>query len=104
MSTAERALRLFMEGKPQATYMAEIEQPDVPLWCIWTLQQYAKEAGNEACLQRYFKLLIDLMDFIIANKHPNLRLKENGLVYAEGREKPCTCWSTRKAVRSLARG
>lgn len=98
MSTAERALRLFMEGKPQATYMAEIEQPDVPLWCIWTLQQYAKEAGNEACLQRYFKLLIDLMDFIIANKHPNLRLKENGLVYAEGREKPCT-W-----MNSMANG
>lgn len=98
MSTAERALRLFMEGKPQTTYMAEIEQPDVPLWCIWTLQQYAKEAGNEACLQRYFKLLIDLMDFIIANKHPNLRLKENGLVYAEGREKPCT-W-----MNSMANG
>lgn len=98
MSTAERALRLFMEGKPQATYMAEIEQPDVPLWCIWTLQQYAKEAGNEACLQRYVKLLIDLMDFIIANKHPNLRLKENGLVYAEGREKPCT-W-----MNSMANG
>ena len=98
MSTAERALRLFMEGKPQATYMAEIEQPDVPLWCIWTLQQYAKEAGNEACLQRYFKLLIDLMDFIIANKHPNLKLKENGLVYAEGREKPCT-W-----MNSMANG
>ena len=98
MSTAERALRLFMEGKPQATYMAEIEQPDVPLWCIWTLQQYAKEAGNEACLQRYVKLLIDLMDFIIANKHPNLKLKENGLVYAEGREKPCT-W-----MNSMANG
>ena len=98
MSTAERALRLFMEGKPQTTYMAEIEQPDVPLWCIWTLQQYAKEAGNEACLQRYFKLLIDLMDFIIANKHPNLKLKENGLVYAEGREKPCT-W-----MNSMANG
>ena len=98
MSTAERALRLFMEGKPQTTYMAEIEQPDVPLWCIWTLQQYAKEAGNEACLQRYVKLLIDLMDFIIANKHPNLRLKENGLVYAEGREKPCT-W-----MNSMANG
>lgn len=98
MSTAERALRLFMEGKPQTTYMAEIEQPDVPLWCIWTLQQYAKEAGNEACLQRYVKLLIDLMDFIIANKHPNLKLKENGLVYAEGREKPCT-W-----MNSMANG
>lgn len=98
MSTAERALRLFMEGKSQTTYMAEIEQPDVPLWCIWTLQQYAKEAGNEACLQRYVKLLIDLMDFIIANKHPNLRLKENGLVYAEGREKPCT-W-----MNSMANG
>lgn len=90
MSTAERALRLFMEGKPQTTYMAEIEQPDVPLWCVWTLQQYAKEAGNEACLQRYARLLIDLMDFVIANKHPNLKLKENGLVYAEGRDKPCT--------------
>lgn len=90
MSTAERALRLFMEGKPQTTYMAEIEQPDVPLWCVWTLQQYAKEVGDDACRERYGQLLMDIMDFVMANKHPNLKLKENGLLWSEGREKAVT--------------
>ena len=98
MNTAERALRQFMAGEPQTTHVAEIEQPDVPLWCVWTLQQYAKKVGNEACLEKYGKLLIDLMDFIISGKHPNLRLMDNGLVYAEGRERPAT-W-----MNSMANG
>lgn len=90
MATAERALRQFMAGEPLTTYMSEIDQPDVPLWCVWALQQYAKEAGIEACLEKYEKLLMDIMDFVSSNKHPKLELRDNGLVYAEGREKAVT--------------
>lgn len=90
MATAERSLRQFMEGEPLSTFMSEIEQPDVSLWCVWALQQYAKEAGFDACLERYSKLLIDIMDYVVSNKHPNLVLKDNGLLYSEGREKAVT--------------
>ncbi len=90
MATAERSLRQFMAGEKVTTYMAEIDQPDVLLWCVWALQQYAKKAGFDACVEKYSKLLIDIMDYIISNKHPNLELKDNGLLYSEGREKAVT--------------
>ncbi|WP_025065740.1 glycogen debranching enzyme N-terminal domain-containing protein [Hoylesella enoeca] len=90
MKTAERGLREFMEGKPLTVKIYEIEQPDVPLWCIWAIQQYAKEAGNEKCLQMYGKLLNDIIHFIENGKHPNLRLDANGLLYTNGRETPVT--------------
>ena len=46
MKTAERGLREFMEQKPLTVKIYEIEKPDVPLWAVWAIQQYAKECGN----------------------------------------------------------
>ena len=50
MKTAQKGLDEFMEGKPLSVKIYEMEQPDVPLWAIWCLQQYAKEAGMQKCL------------------------------------------------------
>ena len=90
MKTAERDLRNFMEGKPLTGKITEMEQPDVPLWAIWAIQQYGKEAGKEQCQKTYGKLLQDIVDYIIAQKHPNLTLEENGLLHTEGRDKAVT--------------
>jgi len=89
MKTAEKELRNFMAGKP-AGKIYEMEQPDVPLWAIWAVQQYAKEAGDEKCLKMYGQLVHDIVEFIEKGKHPNLKLEENGLVSTEGREKAVT--------------
>ena len=90
MTPAERDLRNFMEGKPLTGKITEMEQPDVPLWAIWAIQQYGKEAGKEQCQKMYGKLLQDIVDYIIAQKHPNLTLEENGLLHTEGRDKAVT--------------
>ena len=90
MQTAERGLREFMEGKPLSVGIYEIDQPDVPLWAIWAIQQYAKEAGKEACRVRYGKLVDDIIDYIVDERHPNLHLDDNGLLYANGRDKAIT--------------
>ena len=90
MKTAERALREFMEGRPLTGKIVEIEQPDVMLWAIWAIQQYDKHAGREKCCSMYGKLLKDIVYFILDGKHPNLEVKENGLVYTEGRDKAVT--------------
>lgn len=90
MQTAERGLREFMEGKPLSVGIYEIDQPDVPLWAIWAIQQYAKEAGKEACRARYGKLVDDIIDYIVDERHPNLHLDDNGLLYANGRDKAIT--------------
>ena len=90
MKTAERELRDFMQVNPQTGKMAEIEQPDVPLWAIWAIQQYAKEAGKDKCIEMYGKLVADILDYIIDGNHPNLTLDDNGLLHTDGKDKAVT--------------
>ncbi len=90
MKTAEKALREFMEEKPLTVKIYEIEHPDVPLWAVWAIQQYAKEAGMEKCIGMYGKLLKDIINYVMEGRHPNLRLDENGLLYSNGRDKAIT--------------
>ena len=90
MKTAERGIREFMAGKPLTGMITEIEQPDVLLWAIWAIQQYAKEASLEKCNEMYGKLVVDIVKFIEANKHNNLELRENGLLYSEGKKNAVT--------------
>ena len=90
MKTAEKGLREFMEEKPLSVKIYEIEQPDVPLWAIWAIQQYVKEVGVEAGYKKYGKLATDIVSYIIKGGHPNLRLDENGLLYSNGRDRAVT--------------
>ena len=90
MKTAEKGLREFMEGKPLSVEIYEMEHPDVPLWAIWAVQQYAKEAGEDKCLKMYGKLVWDIVKYLEEGKHPNFFLEENGLVRVEGRDKAVT--------------
>lgn len=90
MKTAMKGYYEFMEGKPVSVHIDEIEQPDVPLWAIWALQQYAKETSKEECFKKYGQFVKDVISFIQGNKHPNLKLEENGLLYTDGKDKAVT--------------
>lgn len=90
MKTAERGIREFMEEKPLTVKIYEMEQPDVLLWAVWAVQQYAKHVGREKGYAKYGKLVTDIMKYIVAGKHPNLTLEANGLLHTEGRERAVT--------------
>ena len=90
MQTAMKGYYEFMQGKPISVHISEIEQPDVPLWAIWALQQYAKEVGEEECYKKYGQFIKDVIRFIRSNEHPNLELRDNGLLYSDGKEKAVT--------------
>lgn len=90
MKTAMKGYQEFMEGKDITVNITELEQPDVPLWAIWALQQYAKETSKEECLKKYGKFIKSVMLFIEGNHHPNLELHPNGLLYADGKNKAVT--------------
>ena len=90
MKTAMRGYYEFMEGKPLTAHISEIEMPDVPLWALWALQQYAKETSKEECYKKYGQFIKDVIHFIQDNKHPNLELMENGLLYTNGKDKAVT--------------
>lgn len=90
MKTAEKGLREFMKGKPLTVKIAEIEQPDVLLWAIWAIQQYAREVGKSKCLEKYGQLIEDIINYILASKHPNLFVETNGLVRTNGKNQAVT--------------
>ena len=90
MKTAEHGLREFMAGKPLTVKIAEMEQPDVLLWAVWTIQQYAREEGKEKCYKMYGLLVEDIINYILEGKHPNLSVEENGLVKTNGRDQAVT--------------
>lgn len=90
MNTAAKGLDEFMTDKPLTVDIAEIEQPDVLLWAVWTVQQYAKHAGKEKCRELYGSLVRRIVEFVIDGGHPNLRLDDNGMLYTNGRDKAVT--------------
>lgn len=92
MKTATTAIREFMEGKPITKKIYEIDQPDVLLWAVWCIQQYARECGRDKCFEKYGKLLKDIVKFIEIGKHPNLKLEENGLLYVFGGKDKAMTW------------
>lgn len=90
MQTALKGLYEFMDGKPLTVDIHEIEQPDVVLWAVWAIQQYAKKAGMEQARKEYGKVVADIMRYILSGRHINLTLRENGLLHTEGRDRPMT--------------
>ena len=86
MATAEKAVREFMAGEPLSVGVTEIEHPDVLLWAVWCIQQYGNLVSMEKCIEKYGQLLRDIMEWLRAGNHPNLKIEDNGLVYSEGRQ------------------
>ncbi len=90
MKTAAKGLREFMAGKPLSVHIYDMDQPDVLLWAVWAIQQYAKTVGVARCIEMYGKLIREIITFIIDDGHPNLRLDDNGLLYTNGRDRAVT--------------
>ncbi len=85
-----KALHGLISGTNAMPDVNEIEKPDVPLWAIWCIQQYAKQISQEECYRKYGNLLLEIALFILKGKHPNLFVHENGLIYSNGRENAIT--------------
>lgn len=90
MATAEKAIRDYIEKKPISVDIYEMEQPDTLLWAIWCIQQYGKYVSRKKCHEKYGTLLTDIMHFIRHGKHDNLFVHDNGLLYANGRDRAIT--------------
>lgn len=98
METAMKGIYDFMLGKPLSVKIYEIEQPDVLLWAVWAVQQYARSEGNAEAFKLYGQLVIDILKYIEDGKHINLKQLANGLLHTEGRDKPMS-W-----MNSMANG
>ena len=89
IDTASRALLEFMVSGRLSERIHGIDLPDIPLWAVWALQQYARTVGTEEARERYFDLVASILDFILDNRHPNLQVDQtNGLVRTIGTSTP----------------
>ncbi len=90
METMIHALnRYFTQGLTSSTIHG-IDLPDIPLWAIWTVQQYAKSVGMDAARERYTQFVTDTLDFVADNLHPNLVVNADGLVETNGLSEPAS--------------
>jgi predicted glycogen debranching enzyme len=90
MKTAEKAIYDFMNGVESKYKIYEMQHPDILLWAVWALNQYAKDVSREKCREKYGQLLLDIMNYIEKSKHPNLFLHDNGLLFTNGEDKAVT--------------
>lgn len=88
MDTAAKALTNYMTTGQTDKRIMGIDLPDIPLWCIWALQQYAKAYGAEECYKRYMPLIGEIMQYLLGNSHPNLQVQPDGMVRSVGTDTP----------------
>lgn len=92
MATCLPALSAFMEDGAEDNVIKEISEPDVLLWAIWAIQQYAKEMGIEKTNELYKEFVEEAIQYILDQKHPNLHVMDSGLIFADGGKDKAISW------------
>ncbi|MDY3062552.1 MAG: amylo-alpha-1,6-glucosidase [Bacteroidaceae bacterium] len=90
MKTASKVLLDIIDDKPISVEIFEADQPDVPLWALWCIQQYYRIIDHKKAIQLYGDLVEKIMTHILNNKYSNLAYNDNGLLSSEGHDKPIT--------------
>lgn len=90
METVLPILTKYMKQEPVDTLITNIEDPDVLLWAIWAIQQFAHQQGSEEARKLYGTFVSDAIHYYIDDsiKKPKVRLAINGLLYAESDGSP----------------
>ncbi|MBP5765003.1 MAG: glycogen debranching enzyme N-terminal domain-containing protein [Bacteroidales bacterium] len=92
MAPAIEALRNYMQTGKKDDIIQQINDPDIPLWALWTVQQFAKYVSVEKAQQLYGSFVQEVIDFIVDDKDPDLDLRENGLVYCSAGDEKAISW------------
>jgi predicted glycogen debranching enzyme len=90
MQTAAKAINEFIDGRPLSVKISEFEKPDILLWAVWCIQQYARLVSDAEACNKYGDLVGKMVNYIKAGGHPNLELHDNGLLSTDGRTTPAT--------------
>ena len=88
MATASKDLLKFMETGELSARIHGIDLPDIPLWAIWAIQQYAKNISTTAAHDMYMGLVEKVVNYILENNHPTLQVDPNCMVSTIGTSTP----------------
>mgnify|MGYP001048363621 FL=1 len=80
MNTAWKALENYIDNELPDNRIHSIDLPDVPLWAVWSIQQYGKALGFDKARDRYLPIVAKIVNWILAGGHPNLQPETSGLV------------------------
>lgn len=88
LRSATDALGRYMDSEQLDERIQGIDLPDVPLWAVWAIQQYAKAYDIDEARSRYVDLVARIINYITSGGHSNLLVEENGLVATIGTGNP----------------
>ncbi len=89
MRTALDALTRFIRTGNADSRIQGIDLPDIPLWAVWAIQQYARYYGMDAARKMYGEQVAEIINYVLLNGHPNLKVSPvNGMVSSDGTDKP----------------
>ncbi|MDR0686934.1 MAG: amylo-alpha-1,6-glucosidase [Dysgonamonadaceae bacterium] len=97
--TAIKALRKFMKTGEPDKIIKNIEQPDTILWAVWALQQYDEASSNGKCEKKYGNFVQTAIDYVMENRHPNLKMDDSGLLYSYGQNQAITWMNSTRDQR-----
>ncbi len=102
MATAIEVLEKYMNTLEPSQKIGGIDAPDIPMWAIWAIQQYAKNYGMADAAERYLQIVTRLLDFVLDGKHPRLFVEPDGLLATDGSMTPASwmnsVWDGRPVV------
>ena len=92
MDNTLAALDSFYQKGEKDQVIKGLDQPDALLWLINCVQDYSRWVGMEKTREEYGAVVKKALGFIRANKHPLIKVMDNGLLYAmpESGDKPIT--------------
>ena len=89
MASGIEALEAYMADGTTEGVIQEIDCPDIPLWAVWAVQQYAQKVGAEKAAEKYGDFVEKVLNYIIDGASA-LELRENGLVWIDAAGKAVT--------------
>ena len=92
MDNTLSALDDYYQRGEESQIIKGLDQPDALLWLINCVQDYSRWVGMEKTREEYGAVVKKALGFIRANKHPLIKVMDNGLLYAlpESGDKPIT--------------
>ena len=94
MATFADSYNKFMATGEKSRTIHGIYNPDIPLWAIWAIQQYAKSTSMTETREKYAKFVTSILEYLADNRHPTLFVEENGLVATDGHIKAVSWMSS----------
>lgn len=90
IKTSVEEIKNFINNDLTSVKLQNIDEPDVLLWFIWVVQQYAEYSSLTDAQLKFGDLVQEIIAYIRKQNHPRLILHTNGLLHVDGRQKPAT--------------